>query len=109
MRYTRTQLARLFTNLAMAVMPDGIPGPYAHLVKASMELKDECDYQTAKEPKKDRDIRDLLMIIAGAQFAIAVAFIMMLANSSQPYETVVALLGILYALGTGCYFLKEGR
>lgn len=109
MRYTRTQLARLFTNLAMVVMPDGMPKPFTYLFNAAYELKEECKYQSGKEPKKDRDIRDLLMIVAGAQFAIAAAFLLMIANSSQPYETIVALLGILYAVGTGLYFLKEGR
>lgn len=39
MRHTRTALARTFTLLAMWIMPDGIPGPYIHLLKANDLLK----------------------------------------------------------------------
>lgn len=41
MRETRTALARTFTLLAMWILPDGIPGPYIHLLKANDRLKEE--------------------------------------------------------------------
>lgn len=45
MRHTRTALARLFTLLAIVVIPDGMPEPFIHLNRADDLLKAERDRQ----------------------------------------------------------------
>ena len=109
MRYTRTQLSRLFVNLAMLSLPDGIPGPYSHLVTAAMHLKDECEDQRGGSEKRDPDLRALLTVLAGFQFALAVGFVILSFKADPPWMVLACILGLFYAIGTGIYFLREGR
>lgn len=110
MREARTALARLFTNLALITIPDGIPVPYTCLLQAQELLKQERIAQKGEGQQTDQDIRDFLTIAAGAQFGFFVGFVLYASfAASVPWEAIACLLGAVYSLATAIYFFKEGR